>query len=258
MEELALVCEDSLEGVLTGIYEAYLMKKERQIPTHDTIHILIGEPVIRNFYTEYHTCLMEQEKACKVAATICRVCGETLYEYICHAAATHDADKGDAIYHTVVLGIQFRDKRVYERLTDRYVRKLFELSRMAGNETHRFIEFLRFQELENGILYAAINSQCEVVPFLAAHFADRLPNENFVIYDRRHHMFAMHERYKPWFLVRNQNLLEESLHFSEEEREYQQLFKHFCEKIAIASRKNKDLQTNMLPLRFRPDMVEFH
>lgn len=258
MEEVALICEDSLEGILTGIYDAYLLKKERQIPSHEMLHILIEEPVIRNFYTEYITCVMDEEKAKKVIGTINRVCGEELYQYICQAAATHDIDKGDAIYHTVVLGIQYRDKRVYERLSDRYVHKMFELSRLAGNEAHHFKEFLRFQELENGILYAKINAKCEIVPFIADHFADRLPNENFVIYDGRHHMFAMHEKYKQWFLVRNKELQEENLVFSEEERDYQALFKHFCNKIAIDSRENRALQQNMLPLRFRKDMVEFH
>ena len=37
MEEFYLICEDSLEGVFTGIYNAYLMKKP-----HSRIHICVG------------------------------------------------------------------------------------------------------------------------------------------------------------------------------------------------------------------------
>lgn len=257
MEEIALICEDSLEGVLTGVYDAYLLKKKRQLQTHDEIHIIIGEPIIRNFYTEYVACCMEPDKAQKVAKTIVQVCGEELFQYICQALSTHDADKGDAVYHTIVLGIHYKDKRVFERLSDKYVRKLFELSRFAWNEIHHLKGFLHFQELQNQILYARINPKCEVVPFLADHFADRLPNENFIIYDGRHHMFAIHEKYKPWFIVRGQDLQEEKLCFSEVESDYQRLFRHFCQKISIASRENPTLQRNMLPLRFRADMVEF-
>lgn len=258
MEELALICEDSLEGIFTGIYDAYILKKERHIPEHDAIHLLIEEPACRNFYTEYLRCPTDDTKAEKVVRTIRKVCGEDTYQYICQAASTHDVEKADAIYHTVVIGIQFKDEKVCDRLTNRYVRKLFELSRYAGNEFSRLREFLRFQELSSGILFAQINPKCEIVPFLAEHFADRLPNENFVIYDRRHHMFAMHEKYKLWFLVRNQELQEESIVFSEEEEDYQVLFTHFCQKVAITSRKNPTLQRNMLPIRFRADMVEFN
>ena len=34
MEEIYLICEDSLEGIFSGVYEAYLLKK-----FHDQIHI---------------------------------------------------------------------------------------------------------------------------------------------------------------------------------------------------------------------------
>ena len=50
---------------------------------------------------------------------------------------------------------------------------------------------------------------------------------------------------------------EDRIVYSQKEDEYQQLFKQFCDSIAIESRKNDKLQMNMLPLRFRPYMTEF-
>lgn len=50
--------------------------------------------------------------------------------------------------------------------------------------------------------------------------------------------------------------LEELPDVSEEERKIQELFKHFCHKIAIKERENPALQQQMLPLRFRSNMVE--
>ena len=41
------------------------------------------------------------------------------------------------------------------------------------------------------------------------------------------------------------------------EETYQELFKQFCDSIAIEARINPKLQMNMLPLRFRPNMTEF-
>ena len=48
MEEYYLVCEDSPEGVFTGIYEAYAMRKP-----HGSIHIQIGEEENLRLFATY-------------------------------------------------------------------------------------------------------------------------------------------------------------------------------------------------------------
>ena len=44
---------------------------------------------------------------------------------------------------------------------------------------------------------------------------------------------------------------------SEKEARYSRLWKDFCKTIAIESRTNRRCQLQHLPLRFRPNMVEF-
>ena len=51
MEEYYLVCEDSLEGIFTGIYDAYLKKKP-----HDQIHICVGEEENYRLFAVYESC----------------------------------------------------------------------------------------------------------------------------------------------------------------------------------------------------------
>ena len=51
--------------------------------------------------------------------------------------------------------------------------------------------------------------------------------------------------------------LEEELKLSKKEIEYEKLWRGFCQAIAIESRENPKCQMQHLPLRFRPDMVEF-
>ena len=63
------------------------------------------------------------------------------------------------------------------------VRTVFELSRAVGREIHAWKEFLRFRELEGGILYARITPKNFVLPGIAGHFADRFPLEDYVVYD---------------------------------------------------------------------------
>ncbi len=254
MEEKYLICEDSLEGVFTGIYEAYAMKGD-----HGHMHIQIGEEENFRLFAVYIKVTPDDVKAAKVAATINRRLGAEVYLDLCRALAAEDGEKGEAVYKTVVRGLRMKEgSRVMGALADDFVHKVFELSRRTRNEVHHWKEFLRFQELENGILYSKIGPRNNVVTFLAPHFSDRLPLFDFMIYDEKRGIFVVHPKKREWYLVTDKDFDEREIgRYAEKEMEYQELFTFFCHKIAIKERKNLKLQRNMLPLRFQEYMVEF-
>ena len=138
------------------------------------------------------------------------------------------------------------------------MRRVFELARFTANEAHYHVEFLRFKELENGILYAEIGPKNNILTFIMPHFADRLPLENFVIYDEIRNIYAMHPARGEWYLVYGEEGIRQAEHhFSEGEKKYSELFYSFFHTIAIKERNNYGLQRNMLPLRYREYMTEF-
>ena len=254
MEEYYLICEDSLEGIFSGIYQAYLLK----IP-HEQIHIQLGEEENLRLFAVYRRCPVNEEWAVKVARTIGNKFGEEAYLAICRALASPEPDKGEAIYKTIVAGLLMHNPaQVMGMLQNPYVHRVFELARFTANEAHFHVEFLRFRELENGILYAPIGPKNNLITFIVPHFADRLPLENFVIHDDVRNIFAVHPARKDWYLVTGDENWGELQHcFSEGEKKYSELFEHFFHTIAIRERKNLDLQRNMLPLRYRKYMTEF-
>ena len=79
-----------------------------------------------------------------------------------------------------------------------------------------------------------------------------------MIFDKRHQMFVIHEAKKQWILVQGEHLnMEMAQEVSKNELKYARLWKSFCSSISIASRESRDRQRQHLPLRFRPNMVEF-
>ncbi len=257
MEEYVLVCEDSMEGILTGIYDAYQLKKERGIESHDSIHLAVKEPDTQRLFTQYEHIQTSSEKAGKVTDTMIRQLGNETWYRISMAMASCFEDKADAVYHTIVLGLRVQDRQITDRLQEACVQRTFKCARASENELCHMKQFLRFSELQNGMLYAKIDAKHHVLPFLMSHFADRLPADNFVIYDENTQTFGLHASYKNWYLMQGAALDEGSLVYSEDEAVYQELFKRFCDSIAIESRINPKLQMNMLPLRFRANMTEF-
>lgn len=254
MEEYYLICEDSLEGVFTGIYNAYLKK----LP-HEKIHLCIGEEENYRLFAVYEECVPEEKKAASVAKTIIREFGEEAYLSVCRAMASTEADKGEAIYKTIVTGFHMKNRKaLMGNLADTYVHRVFELSRFTANEAHFHVEFLRFRELESGILYAPIGPKNNIITFITPHFADRLPLENFVIHDENRNIFAVHPAGHEWFLRQGEEDMELQNHsFSVGEEKYSELFTRFFHTIAIKERGNDVLQRGMLPLRYRKYMTEF-
>lgn len=247
-------CEDSLEGIFTAIYNTYEDKCDRM----DTVISLTDELYL---FAEYVPVISDNTKAIKVMNTLRRKFGEEDYMKICMALASPDTEKAQALYRTIAAGLATNCPagHLLDNLADDYINRVFFLSRAANNEFLHLRGFIRFAELDNGIMYAAIGPKNNVLTFLMPHFADRFPMENFMIYDEGRRLFGIHPAGKNWYLMQNSEIemREENLQYSDGELEYRELFRHFCRTIAIKERKNLELQRNMLPLRFREYMIEF-
>lgn len=244
-------CEDSLEGVFTAVYLAYEEKRNHR----DTQIRLDDEPVL---FAENVEVRPDPEKTRKVMRTLVRRFGEEDYLSLCGALASEDVNKAQAVYRTVTDGLERKagQGHLFDNLADAEVGRAFGLARRALRELDHIRGFLRFQELENGVLYAKMRPENNILTFLMPHFADRLPMENFVIHDEGREMFGLHPAGGQWYL----RCGEETLALpglSEGELRYQELFRGFCRFVTIGERRNEKLQKHMLPLRFREYMTEF-
>ena len=245
-------CEDSIEGIFTAIYRIY----EDRNQYRECCVRIDGELFL---LAEYHQVETDPELAMKVIRTLYQRFGEEDYLTICYALVSEDGDKANAVYHAVVYGLERKAGRghLFDNLADTYLHKVFSLARGARNESCHLKGFLRFEETRQGFLYATIGPKNNVITFLMPHFADRFPMEDFIVHDRVRGIYGVHPAGGQWYLASGQQPEEGTFLPSAAEEQYQQLFRHFCSSIAIKDRKNLHLQRNLLPLRFRNDMVEF-
>ncbi len=260
MEEKYIICEDSLEGIFTGIYEAYALREG-----HAHVHLQIGEEDNLRLFAVYLPVSSDPVKTEKVVQTLRSRLGEHVYHTLCRAAASCYPDKGEAVYKTVVDALTAGSgRRVMENLKNPYVARCFELARFTANEAHYEIEFIRFQELaaregeENTVLFSKIGPKNNVVPFVMPHFADRLSIENFMVYDENRKLFGVHPAREEWYLVAaGEEFALKDLDLSQKEEKYQELFRTFHRTIGIKSRENKKLQRQMCAYRYQDYMMEF-
>lgn len=255
-DEVILVCEPSQEGIFTAVYRAYEWKLE-----HARTRIQPGEDDL-NMFARYRQVETDAAAAAKVARTlVCRF-GQKAYEDICCALASEVSDRAQAVYETIVLGLAGTVRgRLLEALTYPCVHRVFELARRVHKEEHRMKMFVRFRELEGGILFSQIEPDADVLAMVMPHFADRFPMENFMIADTRRGIAGVHAAGQEWFMLHLQDqdrfrLEHVAAHYTDEEREMAELFRRFCSSISIRERGNRKLQQQFMPLKYRSFMTE--
>lgn len=163
------LCEDSIDGIFTGIYNAWTSKYG-----HQNTKLCINDTITYELFSEYITVTPDAVKSQKVGRTIQSRLGLKVYQEILQAVLAHDdkhknqPDKADCIYRTLLYGFSLPDgHKILQALGNPSISRIFELSRSTGNEAYHLFGFLRFQELENGVLFSTIHPKNQVLSILA-------------------------------------------------------------------------------------------
>lgn len=138
----------------------------------------------------------------------------------------------------------------------------------VAHEILRFQGFVRFRRLKNGVYYAPISPDANIVQFLAPHFSVRFADQSWVIHDTRRHVGLYYDGRQCRYLYsiemssgslsacQDQNSHDFTAIFSENEGDIQRLWQQYFEAIAIKERINPRLQRQRLPLRYWQNLTE--
>lgn len=248
------MCNDDVTGLFSALYDAWKYCRhncEVEIAFHGCMEAKL--------FCDYVESEASEEKALAVERLIQNHLGGISYRMLYHAALSHDKNKGNAIWGTMIAARNMKDStKVMDNLTNPSVEKVFELYRQVSNEAHFFKEILRFRELESGILFAQIEPKSQILTLIAPHFENRLPLENWMIYDKTHKAFVVHEAKRQWVHVLGAQISEKKLErVSDQELEIQQLWKGFFRSISIKERESHERQRLHFPIWYRKNAVEF-
>lgn len=250
-EKLVLICEDQAEGIFTAVYEGW-----REGASGREVELRFQPPDDLEFFCTYRRIETDREKAGKVMRTILMRLGTEVYEDICLAAAAGDGDRGTVIFQVLLKALEKgRCRRgIMKALADPDVSRVSKLRGKVWHELHRYYGFLRFRSAgDRGLLIGDISPENDILEFLGPHFADRLHQENWVIYDSRRKKALFHRKGESCVLCREVYKKERNPGEVEQWDEYEELWKLFCGSAAIAHRKNEKLQKQLFPLKYRVD-----
>lgn len=250
------LCDNSIDGIFTAIYLAW---SSRYGHANNKIEEKSEGSKYSNIelFAEYIPVETDYSIASKVASSIKSKISEEVYEMVCGVALSDYSGKADLVYRFLILGFSV-GASIIEHLSNEVVNQVFRINKFVNNEAHHFMGFIRFSEQENGMLISVIKPKNNILTLVTPHFADRLPNESFLIYDEARKIASIHIPRNPWIIAEVPEIDQVRLNeTSFQEDGYRDLWKAFFNHIAIKERINPKLQRNNLPLRFRDNLIEF-
>ncbi len=247
-QNLEYLYDGSLEGFLCCIYEAYVRK---EIPGRIRQEVVLGEqeglPLEDQVWIQ-----ADFDHANKVYASLEQKINFTAQDFIKKGFLITHPHREQLLFDFIRQGYRY-GATVFDRLTDDSILALTKAIRNLEREAHNYMGFIRFSQYEK-VLVACISPENRVLPLLSDHFSQRLPQETFLIYDRRHQMALVHKEGQTLLTAMSQLILPD---ISDAEKAYHTLWRCFQKTIAIKERTNPKCQMNHMPKRYWRDMTEF-
>ena len=135
------------------------------------------------------------------------------------------------------------------------VLKISQVAKSVGREKHRMEAFVRFKLTTDGICFANIEPDFDVLPLISKHFERRYADQKWIIYDlkRQYGLYYDLNRVEVMqlSLPENYDPTKTSLDFfTTSEIEFQTLWQDYFRSTNIPSRKNMKLHVQHVPKRY--------
>ncbi len=207
-----------------------------------------------NLFTNYLTLKNNEIKSSKLIEMITKKVSPLALYIVCNVYLSNDPKKEMIILYFLLNGFKYGEKIVNLRNLN-CVSKALKISRYVRREAHRLKGFLRFEELNNGILYAEMAPENNILLLVSKHFKNRLKNEYFIIRDEKRHLISFYDK-KNITIIDDRDFDNDKLVKGKKEDEIISMWKCFIKKVAISERKNLRCQMNFMPKKYWKYMVE--
>lgn len=256
---LLYIHDGTFAGLLSAVFDAYTSKRfpDALLRTNDL------PPLITR---EVHQVAAQPDKAGRVYNGLSRRLGTEALERL-QSAFLSGEDGTDDLLFRYIRKIFDTPNFMENDLADNDVLAVLRLARKVQAELHRTLGFVRFQETTQGVYFAPVRPRNNLLPLLVPHFAKRLADRPWILYDLKReygvhcenglcsdvHLDAPLTRY----LNAHKGRLDATL-AADAEPLFQELWRSYCTATSIRERTNPTLQRRCMPLHSREFLTEMY
>jgi len=243
--------DGTFEGLLTIVFDCYLSKEipSRILPEYEYITNILDK--VKVISTDY-------EKSNRIFHGISKnICSKALYNayhaFLCNNL-THICENKELEIVKFLLDGFVIGPRIMTMLSIDYVFHVMQMRKNMLGESHRLKGLTRLQEIGNNLYYASIHPDNNVIEDLGHFFIKRFPTQNLILHDKNHGIALLYNTKEYTILDVSNNIINPNI--TENEKQFQGLWKIFFNTIAIKERTNSRCQMQFMPKKYWKDLVE--
>lgn len=244
------VFDGSMEGLLTAVFEFY-ERKPKAIQLVSQRHF---QPVLLE---EVYEIISDESKSKRVWEGLKKKMGAEWQLRFYKAYLSEDAATFQQLFDFACY-IFDNPKGAEQNFGHPAVLAVTQMERSVNREKHRMKAFIRFEETVDGIFYAPINPDFNVLPLIANFFKNRYADQRWIIYDlkRKYGLYYDLEKVEEIFMEETPHIktADDLLHGKEEL--YGLLWKDYFKSTNIPARKNMKLHIRHVPKRYWKYLAE--
>lgn len=246
-DSVILAHERSFEGFLTAVFVAYERKlaDRAQFCCQDTLKPQLFTPII--------PIDTAPDKAQRVLDKLGQRLGRQGVRLFMWAYLSEIGDIGTTLFGVLRYALAQPQAKVLKDYSHPDVLRLHQTVKSVGREKHRMEAFVRFEKMADGVYFARIAPDFNVLPLIAPHFKNRYQDQSFAIYDTLRHYGLYHVAGCDYQLIVDVDtdvLSNPSKAWSDEELRYQQFWQGYFYHVNIRERANACLHRQQLPQRY--------
>lgn len=176
------------------------------------------------------------------------------FKVVYYVFLSNNKNKELLIYYFLLNSLKYKEKICYMRNL-KCVSECLKISQYVTRENHKYKGFVRFKELNTKVLYSEIEPENDILFLLCTHFKKRLKNERFIIRDLKRNIIGIYDKEK-MYILDSTELMDKTLKLSDEENDYQEMWKEFYKTIGIKERKNDRCRMNFMPKKYWKHILE--
>lgn len=239
--------DNTIEGFFSCIFVIYDSKAQvNNITSDNQISVSFDKTLVQveTNETQYR----------RVKAGIMKHIGERGINSVYLAYSSCNEKKELIIYKYLKLAFIYGAK-VYQMLADNDVITYNEMVSRVAFECHRFNGFVRFRQTTTNIYIAPIRPDNDIVEHIMPHFTSRFGTQKFAIVDVKRNKVGYFDgdniEIGTYGGMRD-------IQLTDDEIEFQQLWKQYYETVTIADRKSERRRKQFMPTRYWEFMPEIN
>ena len=244
--------DSTFEGFLTTVFEIYEFK-------YSNPKIIKCSELQQNIFVKTTEIITDNSKSDRVIKKLQLQIGADGIRNIIYSFLSENHGVENLLFAVIDYSVKNPTVNIAKDFSNQYVLQISKLTKSVGREKHRMEAFIRFEQLKDGIYFAKIDPDFDVLTLIIPHFKNRYQDQKWLIYDLRRKYGVYYDLETVTIVTLDFDaILSKNIDnlYSDSEINYQKLWSEYFDHTNIKERKNLKLHVQHVPKRYWKYLTE--